>query len=97
MILFRITPFILEDRIILSCTDGITDKDRADWLNKIAFLKDRIAYYKEDADNNYNNMLVTEQDKHNFSEEEYTAQMKRDEQGYGESSTNVHSDEKRIN
>jgi hypothetical protein len=38
-------------------------------------------------------MLVTEQDKHNLSEEKYKAQLKEDQQAYRESSTNVRMDE----
>jgi hypothetical protein len=79
--------------MILWCTDGLSEQDRLAWENKVIKIKDRIDYYKADAEACGNNMLCTQNDIDKLPKKVYEAQLKENTDAFEQSSTNVRMDE----
>jgi len=102
-ILFRFTPFLYDDTMILLCADGLTEQDRLAWERKIIILKNDINYWTADAANCQNNVLCSQDDIDKLPEEadeelkkKYQERLRKDVVEKAASDRNVSSFERKL-
>ena len=95
-ILFKLTPFLYDDSMILWCTDGLSDEERLAWKNKVVVVTSNYEYWLNDAKSCDNNLKHLEQIKHTMNQENYLAQKAEDEEYLRLSLRNMRTEERML-
>jgi len=95
-ILFKLTPFLYDDSMILWCTDGLSDEERLAWQNRVIEVQSKYDYWLNDAKSCDNNLKYLEETKHTMSQEEYLAQKAEDEEFLKLSLRNMRQEERML-
>jgi len=97
LILFKFTPFLYNDSMILWCSDGLSAEERLVWQNSLNNVKENIDFWRNDVIGNNKNLEYLEEEKHTMTKEQYLAEKTSIEEEIRLSYRNLRQEERMIN